>query len=471
MKRGFGVLVAFAVWGLVWPLASCSSLREVGPGDGGPGDADADADTDADADSDGDGDGGPGIDFETPDPTGVVVVTLEPPAAGYCEPTGNPVSTAVGGDELGLLYTETWEGDGGAVASEVLYAAMVTTSGVLVDQVALDAYPADNDSWQRNLLAFTGDRFVAVVNDARDGESEVYSQAFSTGLALDEEIPLTAADTPVEGAAAAWLGDVIGVAFRQAGDIRFLWADPDLGAVAGSDLVLTSFGSADVPVVAGGAGALGIAYSDGREGQRDVFFSVVGTDGDGAPLPSQGAKVAATAAESTNPVVAWTGSEFAVLWFDRSGGDGEDVSVHFARVDATGMPVPSSPGVIFPAGDEPGVGALGYAATYYLPCTLLWTGTELVAVLIREAANGWRHDNDLLLVRLGDAGTFEAATVVATGLRNGHNREGTDIWSAVATVLQGGKEIGVFWGFSDSDASDDCDRSHWTIRYDRVALD
>ncbi len=124
------------------------------------------------------------------------------------------------------------------------------------------------------------------------------------------------------------------------------------GAIDGTIRDLSSIGTAsELRAAAAGAG-MGVAFVDSREGQADVFISVLGEDWE--PTSPDGRKVAATGGEAMNPFVVWTGEDFAVAWEEYGAGD--TVLVWFARVDAEGNPVEGSAHVAVPFDGEEGVG-------------------------------------------------------------------------------------------------------------------
>jgi len=437
-----------------------SSHPPSGEADAG-GDADADADVDrgeppvegpAGADQPGEWRVDPASERE------ILEGTLVDPTC--CDCPGSPISMSDSGGAAVVLASS----DGLSDFEVNLFSPLGER---IAGPVTVPGYPANSDSADQMLLR-VGDSYGALFVDDRDGEREAYLRAIGHDLQLGTEWRLTSRDTPVGLVVGAPGVDGIGVGFTEGSNLFALRADLETGAVADSLQRLTSLGSARGARAAAGDGRLGVAFSDEREGQPDVFFALL--DDAGTPTSSEGNKVAATEGPSQNPFVVWTGSEFGVVWEERREED-ETASVWFARVDENGVPIDGSDRVVLPFQGEqgPGVGADGY----HFPRALLWTGREQLLVVSRgEGRGAGVHRHDIAVFRLdGDGGADpDGPVVLASAVWNDHNATGTLMRRPVAALV-GPTELAVAWSQLDSVALANCEGDRAAIHFARLVLD
>lgn len=430
-----------------------------------------DGDADAGADGGGDEDGGRG---EPPvegqpgrdQPGGWVVdpapereiVEGPPPDASCCQCPASPLSMTGSAGTVALASS-----DWGADFDVTLFSASGERIG---EAVTVPGHPTD-DAFVDQMLVWTGDRYGAVFVDDRDGEREAYLREIGPDLTLGTESRLTTRETPVQLAVGTLETELIGVAFLERSNLFALRADPQAGTVGDTITALSSLGTAQGARAVGAGDRLGVAFSDEREGQPDIFFSLV--DEAAVATSPEGRKVAGTDGLSQNPFVVWTGAEFAVVWEERREGD-ETASIWFARVDAAGAPIDGTARVVVPYEGEPGpgVGADGY----HWPRALLWTGRELVLVAWRGEGRGSAVDrHDISVFRLDDEGGADpdGPLVLASAVWNGHAARGTQIRLPVAALI-GPTELAVAWNQYDAAALGNCQGDRSAIHFARLVL-
>jgi hypothetical protein len=73
-----------------------------------------------------------------------------------------------------------------------------------------------------------------------------------------------------------------------------------------------------------------VAWLDNREGNDEIYFTRISSSG-----VKQGSdvRIATSAADSWEPVLVWTGSEYGVAWYDNRDGNDE---IYFAVWDGAG---------------------------------------------------------------------------------------------------------------------------------------
>jgi hypothetical protein len=98
----------------------------------------------------------------------------------------------------------------------------------------------------------------------------------------------------------------------------------------------TTPGKASTPVIAAGGGTFGIAWSDRSiNPSGDIYFTRVGSGGAQiGPI----LRVTSAAGGAIDPAIAWSGSEWGIVWDDTRTGNEE---IWFARIDANGVKVGS----------------------------------------------------------------------------------------------------------------------------------
>lgn len=174
----------------------------------------------------------------------------------------------------------------------------------------------------------------------------------------------------------------------------------------------------------------GVVWADDRDGNWEVYFARL--DATGARIGNDH-RVTFAAGSSQEPVIEWTGSEYGVAWTDFRDGNGE---IYFARLDASGTKIGDDVRVT-----EDEVGSL--------TPTLAWTGSEFGIAWTDSGPGSENH-----LTRLN-----------ASGAKLGDSLTITDdpAYSDIPRVSWTGSEYAVF--FSDDRNGD------WEIYLTRVGCD
>jgi hypothetical protein len=107
----------------------------------------------------------------------------------------------------------------------------------------------------------------------------------------------------------------------------------DIGKLGPETRVTNELGDGFSTSLAWTGSEFGVAWHDGRNGTDEIYFARIASDGDTIGLDI---RITTTVAESRNPSLTWTGSEFGVVWHDDRDGNWE---VYFALISSTGAKI------------------------------------------------------------------------------------------------------------------------------------
>lgn len=133
----------------------------------------------------------------------------------------------------------------------------------------------------------------------------------------------------------AWTGGVYGVAwadFRNGSwDVFYRSVGAAGVPLTGDATIATGASASQMPSIAWSGAELGIAWYDDRDGNYEIYFNRLSPLGVAAGPDT---RVTANASFSANPKLAWSGSEYGVVWNDNRDGNWE---VYFRRISAAGV--------------------------------------------------------------------------------------------------------------------------------------
>ncbi|MDI7269465.1 MAG: hypothetical protein QME96_15870, partial [Myxococcota bacterium] len=187
---------------------------------------------------------------------------------------------------------------------------------------------------------WTGANVVAFYEDARHDRSRDYVMGHlltATGGRIGNDVRLDDNGTRVtqKFPAAAWTGTEIGVAWQDDRDggfeIYFRRFDSSLLPIGGSVRVTNAIGTSRVPAVAWSGSEYGIVWEDNRDGgDHEIYFARVSATGE-----KIGSDVRLTSfpGQSLDPEITWSGSHYGVSWHDDGWGNME---IGFMTLDAAG---------------------------------------------------------------------------------------------------------------------------------------
>jgi len=219
---------------------------------------------------------------------------------------------------------------------------------------------------------------------------------------------------------AAWTGSSVGVFFEDGRtnrntDIVYGHLTDASGNPTGADTRLDSTTSRQkYPQAAFSGSEFGVVWQDDRNGGFEIYFKRVSETM--TPVGTA-TRVTSAAGMSRVPAIAWSGSEYGIVWEDNR--DAGDKEIYFARVGADGAKIGSDVRLTV----LPGQG---------LEPAIAWSGSEY-AVTWQD--DGWVN-SEIGFVRLDPTGTIVGSMVQVTDDSN---------VSARPDIVWTGSSYGIVW--------------------------
>jgi hypothetical protein len=190
-------------------------------------------------------------------------------------------------------------------------------------------------------LAWNGREYGLAWYDARDGNREIYVARISaSGGKIGGDIRVTSAPGHSTSPSLVWADQGYGLAWVDERDqlggpplreIYFVRLDA-AGTKIGSDLRVTSSAAfSSAPSLAWSGSEFGVAWQDTRDGAMEIYFA--GIDASGSSTLGSNVRITNDPAFSQAPSLVWTGSEFGLAWQDNRSGTNE---IYFTRITQAG---------------------------------------------------------------------------------------------------------------------------------------
>jgi hypothetical protein len=269
----------------------------------------------------------------------------------------------------GTNYLVVWSDLVDDTSDEDVHGVRVSPAGAPVDGVSLQIATGRKDE-DNSSVAFDGTNYLAVWQDSRNGNDDIYAARISAdGTLLDP--------TGIAISTAAGAQRLPKIAFGGANyvvvwqDLRGVDTDIYATRVNKAGTVLDPAGIAlstvaydqRAPCVAFGATDYLVVWSDGRSGTNDDIYATRVSKG-GAVLDPAGIAVASAPSDESSPALASDGENYLVAWSQAD--DDSDQDIYAARVSAAGI-VDDVPGIAIAtaAGDQV-TPAVAFDGTSYL---------------------------------------------------------------------------------------------------------
>jgi len=185
-------------------------------------------------------------------------------------------------------------------------------------------------------IAWSGSEYGLAWSDMRGGNYEIYFARIGIdGQKLGQEARITHDADTSHHPSLVWTGSEYGMAW---GDWRAGF-NPEVyftrisarGDILGREERVTRTDTESLhPSLVWTGSAYGLAWDDKRHGEYEIYFASL--DPRGAGLGAE-KRISRGQGLSQYPSLVWTGSEYAVAWWDRRDGDHE---IYFARISAAG---------------------------------------------------------------------------------------------------------------------------------------
>jgi hypothetical protein len=221
---------------------------------------------------------------------------------------------------------------------------------------------------QRPTLACGGNTCQVVWEDSRDARYQIYSAQVVDKAKVGGDVRITDNTSVCALPSLVWQSATPGYGYLAYTDDRngkiqtFLTVVSYAGTTSSTVRITTDGNVSSSPSLVWTGTECGIAWYDSRTTSGDIYFarfrgscSKVGSD----------VQITSNAATQNLPSLAWTGSEFGVVWQDTRDGGAE---IYFCRISSSGAKVGSDVRLTyldqFPEYPKLAFGSLGYGMTY-----------------------------------------------------------------------------------------------------------
>jgi hypothetical protein len=319
-------------------------------------------------------------------------------------------SLAWSGSEYAVAWQDNREG------TFVVYLARISDAGAKIGSDHR-IEPSSGDPF----LAWSGSEYGASWVAHSGSSFEIYfARVSASGSVLGSAAQLTDAAESSSGPSLAWNGSEYGLSWYDERDGNreiYFTRVSSLGTEVGSDVRITSDSASSDNV---GAQSLvwtgsqyGASWCDDRDGTKEVYFARLlesgGKIGSDVRLTSAGA-------HSDSTALAWTGSEFGLVWTSDRDGNKE---VYFARISDTGVKIGSDVRITTAVNDAE------------FP-TLAWSGSEYGVSWNDERTTV--DEGNIYFVRISPSGAIHGSEIRLTPHR-----------SLMPSLVWTGSEYGVSW--------------------------
>ena len=236
----------------------------------------------------------------------------------------------------GSEYGVAWEDE--PLEEAEIYFCRVSADGSMIGSSIRVSEGYERPDMANDMLGevvFTGSLYGIIWADERSGNIEIYYAGVSEdGVKLGTDTRITDSPSEKRDPSAAFAGSEIGIFWADMRDdnleIYFTNIMPD-GTRLGSDVRITFDPSwSDGPSIVFAQNAYAIAWRDARGDGSGLYFARISRDGtklvDDTSVTSESASYA-------YPSIAYSGSEYAVVWCDSRH---ETSEIYFARISSGG---------------------------------------------------------------------------------------------------------------------------------------
>lgn len=314
----------------------------------------------------------------------------------------------------GLEYGVAW-GDDGEGNFEIYFARLDTTGHRIGEQIRITDAPSYSLGPS---LAWNGSQYGVAWSDYRDGNSEIYfARLDASGTKIGGDTRVTVAPGESASPSLTWSGTEYGIAWSDNRDenyeVYFARLDAAGTKIGGDARVTVAPGESYSPALTWAGTDYALAWNDDREGNLEIYFARLDPSGQRI---SEDMRVSTAAGVSQSPSLSWTGSEYGIVWSDSR----ENLErLFFVRLDVSGSKI----------GDEAPVTT---SASYSQAPRIVWTGSEYAI-----AWHDFRSpDHEIYFARLDPTGT-----------RIGPERRVTNApgYSFLPSLRWNGSQYGILW--------------------------
>ncbi|MCZ6650645.1 MAG: MopE-related protein, partial [Acidobacteria bacterium] len=186
-------------------------------------------------------------------------------------------------------------------------------------------------------LIWTGTEYALAWSDEAAGNREITFARIATDSTITAGPTRLTSDSAVsEQPSLVWTGNGYGLAWTDQRDLNkeiYVLVLDSLGSPSGSPQAVTANAAVSAqPCLAWNGSGFGVAWTDERDLNREIYFRLVSAAG--VPQGLFPTRITSDGNTSDQPVLAWTGEEFGVVWRDTRVFNAE---IFFARIGADGL--------------------------------------------------------------------------------------------------------------------------------------
>ena len=247
------------------------------------------------------------------------------------------------GQELGLVASSRQDTSPRAVWTGSEHAVLSSTeSNLLLRFFDANGQPkgqpavvASGAYWSSDIdIAWTGTEY-GIVWVGLPVQHVLFRRFAPDGTPLSPVITIGTADdsNPPSEPRIAWNGTHYGVVWKNSvvsNQLLFRRIDP-LSVLSGGFPQAVTTGSPQHPAISVGGTTWGITWTDARDGNYEIYFARVASNG---LKTGSDFRVTNDPATATTPVMAWSGSEWGLVWADLRSGNAD---LWFTRISSAGV--------------------------------------------------------------------------------------------------------------------------------------
>ena len=186
-------------------------------------------------------------------------------------------------------------------------------------------------------LAWSGSEFGLAWSDMRGGNYELYfARMGMDGQKLGQDVRITHDADTSHSPSLVWTGSAYAMAWGDWRDglnpeVYFILLDPAGGRLGPERRITWHDELALHPSLVWTGSGFGLSWDDSRHGNYEIYFTRLGPDG--VPLGSE-TRISRGEGVSQYPSLVWTGREYGMAWWDQRDGENE---IFFRRIGANGV--------------------------------------------------------------------------------------------------------------------------------------
>ncbi len=257
-----------------------------------------------------------------------------------CAKIGSDVRvTNAGGDSM--YPALVWTGGGYGVSWQdnrdgnyEIYFKTISSGGVPSSSETRVTNSAGDSEWPS--IAWGGMGYAVSWDDNQSGDKEIYFQRISTsGSLIGSQIAITDNTTDSRSPTIVWNGSEYALCWHD--NIYSSSYEIFFGRVSSSGSIIGSIvretntpGYSKFPSLVWNGSGYALSWHDYTDSNYDIYFRLLSSEGD---VISSDARLTNNPGNTVSPVIAWTGSEYGVSWYDNVDGNNE---IYFAIISDVG---------------------------------------------------------------------------------------------------------------------------------------